>query len=142
MRRLVAASGAAILAVGLGVVGTTVGTAGVAQSADERSPVAIANQYIDDHRGAVKGSGADDYRAVGTIAGPDGSRHIRYERTYHGLPVLGGDFVVHQTANGSVDDVSVAQSRSIDLSTAPTSPACPSQSSSSTLGTALRSSRG
>jgi zinc metalloprotease ZmpA len=119
MRRLVAVSGAAILAVGLGVVGTTVGMAGTAPSADEQRPVAIANQYIEDHRGVIKGSGADDYRAVGTIAGADGTQHIRYERTYHGLPVLGGEFVVHQTGDGTVDGVSVAQSRSVDLSTTP-----------------------
>jgi zinc metalloprotease ZmpA len=119
MRRLVAASGAATLAVGLGVVGTTVGTAGAASSADERSPVAIANSYIDDHRGVVKGSGADAYEVVDTIAGVDGTKHIRYERTYDGLPVLGGDFIVHQDAGGSVEGVSVAQARSIDVATSP-----------------------
>ncbi|WP_354639920.1 M4 family metallopeptidase [Kitasatospora camelliae] len=32
----------------------------------------------------------------------DGTRHLRYERTYAGLPVLGGDLVVHQAADGSV----------------------------------------
>ncbi|MCX5393178.1 M4 family metallopeptidase [Streptomyces sp. NBC_00094] len=31
----------------------------------------------------------------------DGTVHTRYERTYEGLPVLGGDLVVHQKKNGS-----------------------------------------
>jgi zinc metalloprotease ZmpA len=126
MRRLVVASAAAILAVGLGVVGTTAGTAGAAPagddadpSASDRSPVAIANSYIDQHRGVVKGSGADAYDAVDRIAGADGTQHIRYERTYDGLRVIGGDFVVHQDAGGSVEGVSVAQARSIDLATTP-----------------------
>ncbi|MER7585471.1 M4 family metallopeptidase [Kitasatospora sp. NPDC097691] len=35
----------------------------------------------------------------------DGTRHLRYERTYAGLPVIGGDLVVHQKADGSVGSV-------------------------------------
>ncbi|MFE5796027.1 M4 family metallopeptidase [Streptomyces sp. NPDC056503] len=31
----------------------------------------------------------------------DGTVHTRYERTYEGLPVLGGDLVVHQRKNGA-----------------------------------------
>ncbi|MFF0274555.1 MULTISPECIES: M4 family metallopeptidase [unclassified Streptomyces] len=31
----------------------------------------------------------------------DGTVHTRYERTYEGLPVLGGDLVVHQKKNGA-----------------------------------------
>ncbi|MET8628628.1 M4 family metallopeptidase [Kitasatospora sp. NPDC004669] len=38
----------------------------------------------------------------------DGTRHLRYERTYAGLPVLGGDLVVHQTANGATKGVTKA----------------------------------
>ncbi|WP_330334584.1 M4 family metallopeptidase [Streptomyces sp. NBC_00536] len=36
------------------------------------------------------------------VTDADGSRHVRYERTYNGLPVLGGDLVVHQDAKGAV----------------------------------------
>jgi zinc metalloprotease ZmpA len=120
MRRLVAVSGAAILAVGLGAVGTTVGTAGAAAPpSDDRGPAAAANDYVGGHLSAIKGSTADSYRVVGTIAGVDGDRHIRYERTYQDLPVLGGDFVVHQDADGAVEGVSVAQARPIDVATTP-----------------------
>ncbi len=31
----------------------------------------------------------------------DGTVHTRYERTYDGLPVLGGDLVVHEQAGGA-----------------------------------------
>ncbi|MFB7950422.1 M4 family metallopeptidase, partial [Kitasatospora phosalacinea] len=30
----------------------------------------------------------------------DGARHVRYDRTYRGLPVIGGDLVVHYDAKG------------------------------------------
>lgn len=34
------------------------------------------------------------------IVDKDGSQHVRYDRTYHRLPVLGGDFVVHIGPDG------------------------------------------
>ncbi|BFV55180.1 M4 family metallopeptidase [Kitasatospora sp. CMC57] len=49
-------------------------------------------------RTAVAGEG----RTVRDVmADPDGSRHIRYDRTYAGLPVLGGDLVVHLAPGGA-----------------------------------------
>ncbi|MEI5101451.1 M4 family metallopeptidase [Streptomyces sp. PmtG] len=38
----------------------------------------------------------------------DGTTHTRYERTYAGLPVLGGDLVVHTAKDGSVQGVTKA----------------------------------
>ncbi|MEU0403280.1 M4 family metallopeptidase [Streptomyces sp. NPDC006197] len=35
----------------------------------------------------------------------DGTVHTRYDRTYAGLPVLGGELIVHAAANGTVRDV-------------------------------------
>ncbi|MFD7641564.1 M4 family metallopeptidase [Kitasatospora sp. NPDC059795] len=32
----------------------------------------------------------------------DGARHVRYDRTYRGLPVVGGDLVVHRAKNGKL----------------------------------------
>ncbi|MET9293860.1 M4 family metallopeptidase [Streptomyces sp. NPDC003077] len=39
--------------------------------------------------------------AKDVIKDADGTVHTRYERTYEGLPVLGGDLVVHEKKNGS-----------------------------------------
>ncbi|MFD8599524.1 M4 family metallopeptidase [Kitasatospora sp. NPDC059646] len=50
----------------------------------------------------------------------DGTQHFRYERTYNGLPVLGGDMVVHQAANGTTKGVDRASTASLNgLSTTP-----------------------
>ncbi|MEV5339316.1 M4 family metallopeptidase [Streptomyces sp. NPDC052676] len=38
----------------------------------------------------------------------DGSLHTRYERTYAGLPVLGGDLVVHESPTGKTEAVTKA----------------------------------
>ncbi|MEV3870671.1 M4 family metallopeptidase [Streptomyces sp. NPDC049906] len=50
----------------------------------------------------------------------DGSTHTRYERTYDGLPVLGGDLVVDSAASGATQGVSRASRAELkDVSTAP-----------------------
>ncbi|MFJ5233632.1 M4 family metallopeptidase [Kitasatospora sp. NPDC088391] len=47
------------------------------------------------------GLGAQENLVVkDAIVDADGTRHFRYERTFNGLPVLGGDLVVHQDAKG------------------------------------------
>ncbi|WP_327575917.1 M4 family metallopeptidase [Streptomyces sp. NBC_00145] len=38
----------------------------------------------------------------------DGTVHTRYERTYNGLPVLGGDLVVHENKTGTTETVTKA----------------------------------
>ncbi|WP_327249713.1 M4 family metallopeptidase [Streptomyces sp. NBC_01320] len=45
----------------------------------------------------------------------DGSLHTRYERTFAGLPVLGGDLVVHTAANGSAEGVTKATNATITV---------------------------
>ncbi|MYW63615.1 peptidase M4 family protein [Streptomyces sp. SID8379] len=47
----------------------------------------------------------------------DGTTHTRYERTYDGLPVLGGDLVVHESKSGKREGVTKATSKSIDVAT-------------------------
>ncbi|MFJ2605661.1 M4 family metallopeptidase [Streptomyces sp. NPDC091279] len=45
----------------------------------------------------------------------DGTVHTRYERTYAGLPVLGGDLVVHQSAAGATRSVTKAVKATIKV---------------------------
>ncbi|MBK3569680.1 M4 family metallopeptidase [Streptomyces sp. MBT62] len=51
------------------------------------------------------------------IVDPDGTQHVRYDRTYRQLPVLGGDFVVHLAPNGSYRSADRATRASISLAT-------------------------
>ncbi|WP_338700705.1 M4 family metallopeptidase [Streptomyces sp. Q6] len=60
----------------------------------------------------------------------DGTTHTRYERTYAGLPVLGGDLVVHTAASGATKSVTKATKADIavsDLSPAVTKAAAEKQ---------------
>ncbi|MBH5337090.1 M4 family metallopeptidase [Streptomyces pactum] len=46
----------------------------------------------------------------------DGTTHTRYERTYDGLPVLGGDLIVQETPGGSVETVAKATKTRLKVS--------------------------
>ncbi|WP_241833265.1 M4 family metallopeptidase [Streptomyces caatingaensis] len=61
----------------------------------------------------------------GVITDPDGTVHTRYERTYDGLPVLGGDLVVHRNRSGKVEDVDKATEATIKVPTVKPSVAPP-----------------
>ncbi|MFD7874794.1 peptidase M4, partial [Streptomyces sp. NPDC059766] len=45
----------------------------------------------------------------------DGTLHTRYERTYDGLPVLGGDLVVDTTASGATAAVTKATRAAVEV---------------------------
>ncbi|WP_241845616.1 M4 family metallopeptidase [Streptomyces sp. CB02261] len=47
----------------------------------------------------------------------DGTVHTRYERTFAGLPVLGGDLVVHTGANGAVKSADKATDATLTVAT-------------------------
>jgi Zn-dependent metalloprotease len=54
------------------------------------------------------------------VYGASGLQYVSYDRTYQGLPVIGGDFVVVTDSTGAVRDLSVAQERATGkLSTSP-----------------------
>lgn len=53
-------------------------------------------------------SGTEKLVAKDVLTDPNGNRHVRYERTYNGLPVLGGDLIVHQDPKGAVKSVDKA----------------------------------
>ena len=54
---------------------------------------------------AVRRANADSFVARDAVVDADGGEHVRYQRSYQGLPVIGGDFVVH-SRNGKVGHVS------------------------------------
>ncbi|MFE7116711.1 M4 family metallopeptidase, partial [Streptomyces sp. NPDC057654] len=87
------------------------GTSGLKASAGANaSAVAAAARHL--------GLGAKEKLIVrDVIKDPDGTVHTRYERTYAGLPVLGGDLVVHQARSGNVEDVTKATEAAITVPT-------------------------
>ncbi|OMG72855.1 M4 family metallopeptidase [Burkholderia ubonensis] len=56
----------------------------------------------------------DQFQARDVIVDPDGTEHVRFDRFYSGLRVIGGDVVVH-SSRGQLKQASVTQSVPIDL---------------------------
>ncbi|MGW1088135.1 M4 family metallopeptidase [Streptomyces sp. NPDC002596] len=59
--------------------------------------------------------GQEQLLAKSVLKDADGTVHTRYERTFAGLPVLGGDLVVHAAANGAVKGVSKATKATVKV---------------------------
>ena len=53
-----------------------------------------------------RGTDADAYALRDVIVDADGSAHVRFDRSYKGLRVIGGDVVVHANARGELRDYS------------------------------------
>ncbi len=66
---------------------------------------------------ALHASADDVFLAQKAISSTNGLQYIPYERSYKGLPVVGGDFVVATNSTGQVLGTSVAQDQTIDVAT-------------------------
>jgi Zn-dependent metalloprotease len=90
-----------------------------AQAADRPTrSTAIANaaSALVAHAAGLGLTAAEDTSVRDVIVDADGTQHVRYDRTYRQLPVLGGDFVVHLAPNGSYRSADRATRNSISLS--------------------------
>ena len=48
----------------------------------------------------------DQFTVVDVIVDKDSSEHVRFDRFYRGMPVIGGDIVVHSTSQGEFSSAS------------------------------------
>ena len=111
MKRTVAAIGSALL---LGGLMAGAGATSAAAAEPQPSPFAALGQHL----AAVRAGSADAFAVASTVTDPDGTAHVRYQRTYGGLRVIGGDIVVH-TTGGAFEGASVGLAAPLTLSTTP-----------------------
>ena len=79
-----------------------------------------ASSLVSSHASALHVGASDAFSAKPVISTREGIQYVPYTRTYKGLNVIGGDFVVVTDANGNVTSTSVAQTSTIgNLSTTP-----------------------
>ncbi|MDX2679418.1 M4 family metallopeptidase [Streptomyces sp. NY05-11A] len=74
-----------------------------------------AAAVLADRAAALGLTSAQDTSVSDVIVDKDGAQHVRYDRTYHQLPVLGGDFVVHMAPDGSYRSAERATRAAISL---------------------------
>ncbi|WP_431047467.1 M4 family metallopeptidase [Streptomyces sp. P1-3] len=120
-RRTAAVAGAAVAAAALIATGMTTGSAGAAPGKGSQAeagamPVKLspsqrvellrdANATKADTAKALRLGAKEKLVVKDVIKDADGTTHTRYNRTYEGLPVLGGDLIVHETKSGKVRGV-------------------------------------
>ncbi|MFL6164533.1 MAG: M4 family metallopeptidase [Jatrophihabitantaceae bacterium] len=80
-----------------------------------------AAQLVASRPALLHASANDAYIAHSVISTREGLQYVPYDRTYKGLPVYGGDFVVVTNSAGQVLSTAVAQTSAINL--ASTTPA-------------------
>ena len=80
--------------------------AAMATPSAHSAATARALGLIDGHANSFKRADADRFIAKDAIVDRNGTEHVRFDRTYRGLPVLGGDVVVH-SRNGQFKSASL-----------------------------------
>ncbi|MFD5435683.1 M4 family metallopeptidase [Kitasatospora sp. NPDC127067] len=99
-------------------VRATAGALPVQLSPEQRGELlASADASLAETARSLKLGSKEALVARGVTKDADGSVHTRYERTFDGLPVLGGDLVVHTAADGSTKGVTKATEADIAVDT-------------------------
>ncbi|MFF6977360.1 M4 family metallopeptidase [Streptomyces sp. NPDC008343] len=90
--------------------------AGADDSPTRATALKNAASALKDRAGSLGLTAATDTAVRDVIVDADGTQHVRYDRTYRQLPVLGGDFVVHLAQDGTYRSASRATKDALSLS--------------------------
>ncbi|MFF2568974.1 M4 family metallopeptidase [Streptomyces sp. NPDC058084] len=125
MKRTVLAASISLAVSGLLIAGAG-SPAAAAPTARPHPPKADRNQAVQDaresiaaHPGAVRASSDDTFASASVLVDQDGTRHVHMTRAYRGLPVLGGDVVVHSAPNGAFRESTLTLKDSLSLPVTP-----------------------
>lgn len=123
MRRIVAGGFTAALISAVAVMSVPTGADAAAVSSSARQgadgaraqAITSARHLVASKAPALRVSKFDRFQMQG-VQSSKGLQYVPYERTYKGLPVVGGDFVVMTDAHGRILGTSVAQDHATRLS--------------------------
>jgi Zn-dependent metalloprotease len=94
------------------------------------------------HPGAARKSVEQEFTPKDAFTDADGTTHVRLDRTYRGLPVLGGDLVVHQAPDARLEGVTQTLRAPLTLSADPVLGATSARSKALAPARATRAVRG
>ncbi|MFI6803556.1 M4 family metallopeptidase [Streptomyces luteogriseus] len=122
MSRIRHVRGSRLALAGVAVTGTTAllaavlsPAAGAADRPTRSGAIEDAEAVLADRAGALGLTPAQETKVRDVVVDDDGTRHVRYDRTYHRLPVLGGDFVLHLNPDGTYSGTSRATKSALSL---------------------------
>ena len=128
MRRTAGLAAATLVVAGLAAGTTAAGAATPAaaenqsvtrQAGDDGDLARSAITAIQAHPGVAKVGPGQGFVVTDALVDPDGSSHVRVDRTYRGLPVLGGDLVVHRGPDEAWRGTSQTIESTLAMSVAP-----------------------
>ncbi|MGP8299029.1 M4 family metallopeptidase [Streptomyces inhibens] len=145
-------TGTALAAAALLAAGITAGTAGASPAQTptaDGSPLKLSASHRAEllrDASAVKAQTAKELGLGGqeklvvkdVIKDADGTTHTRYDRTYGGLPVLGGDLIVHTAKGGAIKSTTKSTDKAIKVAST-TAKIAPQAAAKSAQGTAAKS---
>ncbi|MEV7885464.1 M4 family metallopeptidase [Streptomyces sp. NPDC002817] len=114
------------LAVAVAVTTAATGLAGTAFADPStgqpgKSPAVTATSVVEAaraaafaHTSATGVAPGDELRAQDVLIDPEGARHVRFVRAHRGMPVLGGDLVVHLTGQLAYAGVTRAADHAVE----------------------------
>ncbi|MFM2035925.1 MAG: hypothetical protein RL459_1190 [Pseudomonadota bacterium] len=102
----------------LGLISLTLAAA-PSFAADTAAAEARARAHINNFPGKTLHGRDHSYEVRDVIVDANGTEHVRFDRRYKGLPVIGGDMVVHSSRNGAFDSTSLTLKRWIDMPVKP-----------------------
>jgi zinc metalloprotease ZmpA len=105
----------AVAALATGLVAVPAQAAQVSRS----TAVDRAQRAISNHAAALRDGARQAFSVRDVVTDADGASHVRFDRTYAGLRVLGGDTVVHSNARGTFRDASLTLRDAPSLSITP-----------------------
>ncbi|MGI5370151.1 M4 family metallopeptidase [Streptomyces iakyrus] len=122
MSRIRHVRGSRLALTGVALTGTTAllaavlsPAAGAADRPTRSGAIEDAEAVLADRAGALGLTPAQKTEVRDVVVDEDGTRHVRYDRTYHRLPVLGGDFVLHLNPDGTYRGTSRATTSALSL---------------------------
>jgi Zn-dependent metalloprotease len=140
MRKTFGLAAVAVLAAGtLGAQNSATGASG---APDRPDPATAALRALGQHPAAALPSAGQELVPGATVVDRDGGTHVRMDRTYAGLPVLGGDLVVHQGPGARWEGVSQTLDAPLTLSSTPAVAKAAAQDRALSPAAALKGIRG
>lgn len=95
-------------------------SAGAAPSADQsRAASARALSHVQTYAGRTLHGAGQTWAVRNLVIDADGREHVRLDRRYRGLRVIGGDVVVHGSRSGAFLDATLTLRRALTLGTQP-----------------------
>ncbi len=113
-----AAAALATLVLGLPSGASSAPAPAAKPNGDRVAEKAIAS--LKEHPLVARATPGQEFKATATMRDANGSTHVRVQRTYRGLPVIGGDLVVHHGPDALWDGVSQTLTAPVRLSVRPT----------------------